>query len=709
MKKLLFCFMLLVGSMWAMAGSVTEQGKFYYSDSVKIINAPEDLRTIPATPNTLYITYQGDVFFHDLSNTNADNGYTIIVNHLNQRFRKKLENYIYPEWFGAKGDGVSDDAIAFNKMFKFLELMNPAPTYRVFKVGFQSGSYLINDTVHLPHRIGKVNYVPNTLLIDGYGVVLRTTQPGNVIFYRSFQNFDQANSIISDHRLILQGLSFVGPGVIDIGSKALDIGAYYGASFKDIYVSRFDTGFVSRFMVKCKFDNILFNQNRSVALVGASYRDVLPGATVMNSSFNSNTISNIRNYALQGSFASVILLGTDQTLIENSVFEGDKPTYHIYMDDQSNTGQVITKIERIWFESKNGLDPETLMYLKFRGTLLLSEIQRTHPDVLFMADLAPGAILRIENIPHMGGNVEKPFVWLSNPTGRKLEVKNVANSEWFLDTSKYVGQPPQNSVIDRWLPANSGYQTIYNGNPSFLVNPNEPPSSRVVSVSGTYLYDVDNVYDIGQRAAILRRPRRALIGTGGYGAQINNNAGGFWFYKVNGDGSYTENVAAAWRARNDSVTYIFGSTGGFDLPRGTTLQRSINYAGRFRWNTDSSKIEVNNGTRWLNVLTNLEVNRDTIANVASTFLPLQLTSTYTAMAADATKMIFIDAATSLVNLNINPAVFANRTIQVFCKNASFTARINPTTGSINGAANYDMALNEYVKVYSDGTNLYILK
>lgn len=84
-------------------------------------------------------------------------------------------------------------------------------------------------------------------------------------------------------------------------------------------------------------------------------------------------------------------------------------------------------------------------------------------------------------------------------------------------------------------------------------------------------------------------------------------------------------------------------------------------------------------------------------------------SNHTADISDYGKLIFLDSTSSAITYTINPAIFKLRTLQVFSKKTGSNAIvISPSSGTINGMASYSMSNNESIKIYSDGTNLYII-
>ncbi|HYH03627.1 MAG TPA: hypothetical protein VEC37_11030, partial [Bacillota bacterium] len=84
------------------------------------------------------------------------------------------------------------------------------------------------------------------------------------------------------------------------------------------------------------------------------------------------------------------------------------------------------------------------------------------------------------------------------------------------------------------------------------------------------------------------------------------------------------------------------------------------------------------------------------------------TSNTSASAADVGKIVFLDGTSSAVTYSIAPASFNKKRIVIVAKNTTNTVKIFPSTGLINGLAEYQLTAPESITIYSDGTNLWIL-
>lgn len=83
-------------------------------------------------------------FFHDVNNTNGvDNDGTLLVDTLGRRWRRQVIDPALPEWFGAKGDGVTDDTAATQAAVDTVWNAGGGVVYA------SKGSYLVTATIDI--------------------------------------------------------------------------------------------------------------------------------------------------------------------------------------------------------------------------------------------------------------------------------------------------------------------------------------------------------------------------------------------------------------------------------------------------------------------------------------------------------------------------------------------------------------------------------
>jgi hypothetical protein len=97
-----------------------------------------------------------------------------------------------------------------------------------------------------------------------------------------------------------------------------------------------------------------------------------------------------------------------------------------------------------------------------------------------------------------------------------------------------------------------------------------------------------------------------------------------------------------------------------------------------------------------------QIKEGDVANVS-------YTASTAATLADVGKVVFLDGTSAAVTYTINPATFNKKAFTLICKNATNTVKVAASSGTINGQTEYQLMDYESVTIYSDGTNMYIVK
>lgn len=568
------------------ADTIFETGVFRDFDKLRTLENPQ-----------LGIVYRAVVnnavseFYYDPSdNSSTDDGVMVIVTDDGARLKRLISGYVRPEWWGAKRDNTTDDGPAFDAMFRWIE----ATAGRNYTVSLTAGRYLVNTTVNLPGAM-PVNSPFAQLVIEGNGAEIRSTLD-TVVFARIPADQSAASVMISQYQLIIKDLNMRGNNVA--GSVGMKLGAYYGPQIRNCTFVNLDTALVAPFWLMGKISGCFFQRNVSVDIVGCSGVGHWSGTSVANSSFNANVIEDTRFNSSQTGFTTIMLLGADQTIVRNCISEGFKPVCNFYMNDQNNTGQLINTFDGVWLESTGGVNvPNVNFDVTFRSTLVLKNIQRIYPDTIIKMNAVNGSTLIIDGMPYLSNIPEYPFWSVSLGSGRTLWMRNMSTRG---DLSVLWNTIPENFYIENDLSANNGMQIQAN---NIRFRPGAPgggTSTKRLFFKSSIEFEDDNTYDLGMRTGVTpasARPRRIYAGTGGLLVDPSSLSG-IGFGTTNASGN--TNVALhGWISTSDSTTSFTGSKGGIRLPFGTTAQRAgFNTAGYIRWNSDSLKLEVNNGSNW---------------------------------------------------------------------------------------------------------------
>lgn len=109
--------------------------------SLILVTTIEQLKdTVVPDADTLYFVSdrgkEGLFYYDPVDTTSSDNIGTILVSSAGARFKRIFQGAASVQWFGAKGDGITDDTVAFNKAFNSCkEISIPATdhSYRLNK------------------------------------------------------------------------------------------------------------------------------------------------------------------------------------------------------------------------------------------------------------------------------------------------------------------------------------------------------------------------------------------------------------------------------------------------------------------------------------------------------------------------------------------------------------------------------------------------
>ena len=169
-----------------------------------------------APPAAILTDKQGAVFYYDATDTTTPDDSVMTVRFGSKRYKRPYENGVYVDWFGAVGDGVTDDTQAFQKAINWCGEKIPLKTS-------PNKSYLITKRLDLPDAFalyGSRIEKGTTPARDGYNT--------STIIFRPSNGTDW---LINEYSTVAPFTSTIGPYVIH--NLKLDFGDYNGIKFGD--------------------------------------------------------------------------------------------------------------------------------------------------------------------------------------------------------------------------------------------------------------------------------------------------------------------------------------------------------------------------------------------------------------------------------------------------------------------------------------------
>lgn len=118
------------------------------------------------------------VFQYDETDvTSADNGGTIIVGTDGRRWKRVFNGDIHVSWFGATGDGVTDDSVAVLAAINFAQTEGPWTFPKGCRVVFDNGTYILSQSYtynpQLVSLVGNHTTLDFSALVSGTAIWLR--------------------------------------------------------------------------------------------------------------------------------------------------------------------------------------------------------------------------------------------------------------------------------------------------------------------------------------------------------------------------------------------------------------------------------------------------------------------------------------------------------------------------------------------------------
>lgn len=186
---------------------------------------------------------------------------------------------VHPEWWGAKGDGTTNDRASIQRMFQVgssagQELCAHFTSGRTYKVDSSGGTI----------KIGNGVIIPDSWIIEGYGATIKAVAAASTpVFTLGFYTATPVPILQQVLKLRWQGLSVVNevtspPYPTDSAAIALDYAQF--CSFRDCTIGGFHYGIVAR--NQGGNSNSFENVNVAGTVVGVSFGALLAS----NGAFN---------------------------------------------------------------------------------------------------------------------------------------------------------------------------------------------------------------------------------------------------------------------------------------------------------------------------------------------------------------------------------------------------------------------------------------
>jgi hypothetical protein len=162
---------------------------------------------------------------------------------------------VLPQWFGAKGDGVTDDTAAIQSAFDSL----PTVTTTGWRVRFVKGTYYVTSAINLP---GEVIDYSNpaalaTVHITGDGAVLSTDQAISIFKRWPSNDTTQPNRLTSTG-YVIEGLTFTGSSLRS--QVGLDLACTYTARIVNCRFNFLGRGLRLTYAMMAEVVNCMANQ-----------------------------------------------------------------------------------------------------------------------------------------------------------------------------------------------------------------------------------------------------------------------------------------------------------------------------------------------------------------------------------------------------------------------------------------------------------------
>lgn len=404
--------------------------------------------------------------------------------------------YYDPAWWGAVGDGVTDDSAAFNAMFTYLQSSNLLSA----KVFLRPVTYFVNSSVTLP--IGSALKI---LSIDGYGATIKTTNT-IPIFYRMITNQTQYSSYV-DFRVAVRGVHFLGNS--QVGQEGIKMAATFGSVIEDCNFETLNIGLDLFGAIQTTIRNCRGTANTSDDFVLQSGNGVWTGGNLSNANCHCSVIQNCEVYGGANARSHYRILAANNVRLINCVSEGNSPTNSVYFDDQGSTTCKQFTIQ----EFHNECSPSAGIFkLSTIGSVAISSVYNNGScSLMDTTGSGSSSAFHISDISYWSGFTLPTIYDLKS--GPLYLFENISFVD-LLATNRWSDPLPSNLLVLDSITAGGGAKIAA---PNLTLQTSTNVTSSAVSVDSSLIFANDNVKSIGrkQNGATDFRPRDAFIGTGG--------------------------------------------------------------------------------------------------------------------------------------------------------------------------------------------------
>lgn len=161
-----------------------QEVKSYTIEELRLLSAVE------TTHNKVYAStnpgMEGLWKVDSLDTSSLDNLGTVLVTTSGKRIKRIFDSAVSVKWFGAKGDGITNDAVAFNNAVSFLNGKHKT-------LFIPQSTYIVNSTIEIPQNSQGIKFI-------GEGAWTYTTSriksSASIIINAKCQGFTMSNMLI---------------------------------------------------------------------------------------------------------------------------------------------------------------------------------------------------------------------------------------------------------------------------------------------------------------------------------------------------------------------------------------------------------------------------------------------------------------------------------------------------------------------------------